>query len=67
MAMQEYDFDIEHRSGARKQHVDAPSRNTVKITAITSSVRVYSVQNHNYEIQLIKQQLTSFLLMTKCV
>lgn len=53
LAMQEFDFSIEHHAGQRRQHVDALSRSAIKVNAITTTDWVQAVQSQNEDIQLI--------------
>lgn len=57
MALQEYDFTIEHRPGNKMIHVDALSRNPVEINSVKYSDWVCGLQALDEDTQLIKTQI----------
>lgn len=58
MALEEFDYEIEHRSGERMKHVDALSRNPVFIIENdTITVRLQKAQTEDENICTIKTLL----------
>lgn len=57
LALQEFDYEVEHRSGTRMQHVDALSRYPVP-AVFTVSARIQRAQEENNDIKEIIQKVT---------
>lgn len=56
LALQEYDYEVEHRSGTRMQHVDALSRYPVP-AVFTVTAQIQRAQEENKAIQEIIQKV----------
>lgn len=57
LALQEYDFTIEHRPGTKMLHVDALSRNPIHINVMNTKDWIYAVQVNDEDTQLIRRQV----------
>ncbi len=58
LQLQEFDFNIEYRSGQRMQHVDALSRNPVKILKVNVDDWVLASQLSDGQLRTIKEVLS---------
>ncbi|KAH0811943.1 hypothetical protein GEV33_010848 [Tenebrio molitor] len=57
LAMQDFDFEVEHRPGCQMVHVDSLSRNPVPVGSVNTNDWVCGVQYHDEDLQLIKSQV----------
>lgn len=59
LELQDYDFTVQYKAGARMQHVDALSRNALPVMHITETNWVLAVQNDDPKIQTIVANIKS--------
>lgn len=59
LAMQDYDFTVEHCPGTQMKHADALSRNAIKINTIQVNDWVVAVQTQDEDLQLIREQVNN--------
>lgn len=59
LELQDYDFTVQCKAGARMQHVDALSRNALPVMHITETNWVLAVQNDDPKIQTIVANIKS--------
>ncbi|XP_066258249.1 uncharacterized protein [Euwallacea similis] len=57
LAIQEYDFEIEHRPGYKMSHVDALSRNTENVFMLEIDDWAITVQMQDEQIRIIREKL----------
>jgi len=59
MALQEFEFKVEHRAGTKMRHVDALSRLPCFLIADSTKSRLVEAQNNDSWIKAVKSILTN--------